>query len=225
VDRDVLDRNPFRGLSRKGKGRADTDPPTAEEFERLLHACDVHEAYAPHMRSLVTFAAYTGMRPGELFALERKDIDMDANRVHVQRRVYRGKLDLPKSNKTRVIALPPPARDALLRIDMIPEGDLVFGSKRARRLSQPTMSGYWAQVTAAAGLKFDFYLATKHRCVHHMYVEQGLAPHVIAAQMGWGLKGTIDLLEVYSHHRIGALEAIDRAYAEPVQLRAVKRAN
>ena len=39
VRSEVLDRNVFRGLSKKGRGRADTDPPTAEEFEKLLHGC------------------------------------------------------------------------------------------------------------------------------------------------------------------------------------------
>jgi hypothetical protein len=42
------------------------------------------------------------------------------------------------------------------------------------------MSGYWSQVCAAAGLHFDWYSATKHRCVHHYYVELGLPPHVVA---------------------------------------------
>jgi hypothetical protein len=35
-------------------------------------------------------------------------------------------------------------------------------SKTGRPLSQPTLSGYWAQVKARAELDFDFYHATKH---------------------------------------------------------------
>lgn len=62
----------------------------------------------------------------------------------------------------------------------------MFGSKHGKVLSQPTMSGYWRHVCARAGLQFDFYLATKHRAVHHLYVELGLLPHVIAAQLGTG---------------------------------------
>ena len=84
------------------------------------------------------------------------------------------------------------------------------------------MSQYWGKVKAAAGLEFDFYAATKHRAVHHLYVELGLPAHVVAAQMGWGLKSTIAMLEVYSHHRVGALEAIDAAFEQKVTpLRAV----
>ena len=43
-----------------------------------------------------------------------------------------------------------------------------------------------------------------------------LRAHVVAAQMGWGLKSTIAMLEVYSHHRVGALEAIDAAFEKTV---------
>jgi integrase len=90
------------------------------------------------MRNLITFAAFTGMRPGEIFALEWGDVNMEAIRIDVRRRVYRGNLDLPKSNKPRRIALTPPARDALLGQPHI--GPLVFTGNRGGRLSQPTLS-------------------------------------------------------------------------------------
>jgi integrase len=134
VDAELIERNPFRGLGRRGRGRSDQAPATEEEFERLLVACAVHGWYAPQMRALVTFAAYSGMRPGELFALEWTDIDLLAMRIDVCRRVYRGALDVPKSNKPRRIALTPPARDALLGLPTRQQGGLVFRSKLGRRL-------------------------------------------------------------------------------------------
>ena len=91
------------------------------------------------------------------------------------------------------------------------------GGCRSRRFS-----GYWGKVLAAAGLDFDFYLATKHWAVHHLHVEHGLPPRVIAEQMGWELAGTLKLLRVYGHGDIGALEEIDRAFGSNVRpLRAV----
>jgi hypothetical protein len=66
----------------------------------------------------------------------------------------------------RRIALTPPALEAL---EMLPRRTgLVFRSKQGRRLSQPTLSGYWGKVLARAGLECDFYLATKHWAVHHL---------------------------------------------------------
>jgi integrase len=151
VDAELVERNPFRGLGRRTRGRSEQHPPTEEELTSLLDACGVHGCYAPQMRALVTFAAYTGMRPGELFALEWDDVDFDAMRVDVKRRLYRGQVDLPKSNKSRRIALTPPARDALLGQATRQAGGLVFLSKNGVRLSQPTLSGYWGKVLAVPG--------------------------------------------------------------------------
>jgi integrase len=157
------------------------------------------------------------MRPGEIFALEWGDIDFEAMRIDVRRRVYKGKVDLPKSNKPRRIALTPPARDALLGLPSRAEGGLVFRSKRGVRLSQPMLSGYWGKVLARAQLDFDFYLATKHYCVHYMHATLGLPPRVIAEQMGWSLYGVLKLLAVHGHGDIGALEEIDEAFKANVR--------
>jgi integrase len=163
------------------------------------------------MRALLTFAAFSGMRPGELMALDWSDINLPALRVTVSKRLYRGTIDLPKSNKIRVIALTPPARDALLRL---PERDgPVFLSKSGGRLCAPLLSSYWREVQAAAGLRFDWYMATKHKCVHYMKVKLNLANHVIAAQMGWSEGPVEKMVATYAHAEIGALEAIDAAFA------------
>lgn len=154
------------------------------------------------------------MRPGELFALEWADIDTKAMRIHVRRRLCRGATDLPKSGKPRLIALPPPGRDALLGQPR--DGTLVFRAKRGGALSQPTLSGYWGKVLAAAGPEFDFYLATKHWAVHHLYAELGASPRAIAEQMGWALPTTLKMLAVYGHGDVGALEEVDRAFGANV---------
>lgn len=63
MDEELIERNPFRGLMRKPKGRADEAPPTDAEFDRLCEACAVLGDYGPRMRSLVTFAAFSGCVP------------------------------------------------------------------------------------------------------------------------------------------------------------------
>ncbi len=84
------------------------------------------------------------------------------------------------------------------------------------------MSGYWAQIKAASGVPHDFYMVTRHHAVHYMHAELGLEPRVIAAQCGWTLGATLALLGVHGHGDVGALEAIDRAFAANVTpLRAV----
>jgi integrase len=211
MDEELINRNPFRGVTLKPKGRADEAPPTDAEFERLQDACAVLGDHGPRMRALLTFAAFSGMRPGELMALDWSDVNLPALRVTVSKRLYRGGIDLPKSNKVRVIALTPPARDALLSL---PEREgPVFLSKSGGRLCAALLSSYWNQVQAAAGLRFDFHLSTKHRCVHHFKVVLGLPNHVIAAQMGWSESAVESMIATYAHAEIGALDAIDAAFA------------
>jgi hypothetical protein len=58
-----------------------------------------------------------------------------------------------------------------------------------------------------------------------MHAELGLPPRVIAEQMGWTLRGVLQLLTVYGHGDVGALEKIDRAFrANVTELRAVDSA-
>jgi len=60
----------------------------------------------------------------------------------------------------------------------------------------------WREVQASAGLRFDFYLATKHKCVHDMKVKLNLPNHVIAAQMGWSESTVEKMVATYAHAEI-----------------------
>jgi integrase len=202
--------NPFAGLGCKGRGRADKNPPTVAELERLLDGCDALGDYAPQMRAIVIFAAYTGMRPGELFELRWSDIDLAANRIHVSRRLYRGAVDTPKSGRSKTIALPPPARDVLMR-QPTRALELVFVSKWGMQLTASNFEKYWNAVRTRAGLQFEFYLATKHYGVHLLY-RLSLSQRAIAAQMGWSEKSVEDLLRTYGHADLVALAEVDQLY-------------
>jgi hypothetical protein len=75
------------------------------------------------------------MRPGELYELRHPDIDPALNRINVNRSVFRGEVDTPKTGK-RTIGPVPPARAILLRQPTrIRDDGLVFISKIGRRLS------------------------------------------------------------------------------------------
>jgi hypothetical protein len=116
---------------------------------------------------------------------------------------------VPKTG-AKLIALTPPARDAILELPRT--GPLVFESKTGKRLAQPVLSGYWAQVLARAGLGFAFYHATKHYGVHYLWTKIGLSRRAIAAQAGWSLATVDKMLAVYGLADVGALEEVDQAF-------------
>ena len=136
------------------------------------------------------------MRPGELMALDWSDVNLPALRLTVSKRLYRGTIDLPKSNKVRVIALTPPARGCA-PVSARAGGARCSCPREAERLRRrcPTTG----RGPGAAGLRFDFYLATKHKCVHYMKVELNLPNHDIAAQMGWSENPSRTMVATYAH--------------------------
>ena len=217
-----LERNPFRKLSQRTKGRSDQPPPSEQEFNALVRACSaLGKDYGDQMRAFFLFAAYTLMRPGELFVLEHTDIDNERMRIAKKRRLFRGSVGDPKTGP-KTIALTPPARDAIMGL---PRTDnLVFHSKTGKRLSQSTMSNYWAQVKGKAGLDFDLYHASKHFGVHYMWRVLKMSEPAIAAQAGWKVSTVTAMLEIYGHAEVGALEEVDQAFANAPapKLRVVK---
>ena len=120
----------------------------------------------------------------------------------VARRFYRGRVDLPKSNREQAITLVPPARaalDSLLDIEgYVPHG-LVFRNKTGGRLTPPTMTAYWKEVRARARVDVDFYTPTKHYGVWFMKVRRGLPDPAIAAQAGWAERSVTKMVETYGH--------------------------
>ena len=88
----LLQRDPSDGLVIPGPDRAETGRAlvlSRAEINRLL------EAVPDEHRLLVRLLAETGLRIGEAVALEWGDIR--SGRVHVERRLYRGRIDAPKS--------------------------------------------------------------------------------------------------------------------------------
>jgi integrase len=203
---EVIDRNRFRGLSRRSPGRGEQTPPSEDEMVLLLDGCGaLGENYAPIMRALFTFGAYTLMRPGELMALDWGDIDLDAGahgRAQVRRRFYRGRMDLPKSNRERTITITAPARealDSLLQLRGYYPAGFVFRNKTGGPLTAPTLTQYWKEVRARSRLDHDFYMATKHYGVWYLKVRLGLPDAAIAAQAGWSESAVTKMVATYGH--------------------------
>lgn len=86
VDRNVMQR--FRPFERvKGERRANRGAFTEAEVRAIL------EAAKPRERALIGMLCFTGMRPGEVYALDWQSVDLDGNRLEVRRSWdHRGRL-------------------------------------------------------------------------------------------------------------------------------------
>jgi integrase len=116
------------------------DPLTQAEFKLLIEKGCLH----PMDAAAITLAVYTGLRPGELCAVAREDIDIDAGLLKITRAITgSGTFKLPKTGKPRTIMLLPPALAAcktLLDIsaNAKPESITVYLNRHQTKLERVT---------------------------------------------------------------------------------------
>lgn len=209
--------NVFLGIAlKRGQGRSgnrlvvvtDAQLRTLAETARTSYGGDFGEQLA----AMITVAACTAMRPGELFALEWANIDMDKGRINVKwsRRVD-GVKKAPKNGQERIIACPPPAVAALRALTRT--GPLVFTSKTGKQFSPSTFSSQWAPIRLASGVPIKDLYELRHYCATKL-MEAGLMDWQVAAQMGHTDNGVL-VRKTYFHPRpTDILDAIDGAWRE-----------
>jgi integrase len=82
----LLDENPAkRGVPNPGRRCREQRP-----FDSWAQIRSVAEQLGPTFGPMIVFAAATGLRPSELFALEHRDVDRAAGLVHVRRGMRTG---------------------------------------------------------------------------------------------------------------------------------------
>jgi integrase len=95
--------NPFArlGISR-GPGRRHEQPPSEEQIWKLIRCA--RQLASPSFAAWLQVAAFTGMRPGELDALRRVNVDLARSRIRVveQFSAMARTFTLPKNGQTRV---------------------------------------------------------------------------------------------------------------------------
>jgi integrase len=116
-------------LIRKKDRKEDVDPFTAQEAAIFLEACQKH--YARHYPFFLC-ALRTGMRLGELLALEWGALDFQGGFLEVKRSLVRGKVVTPKSGKAR-------------RVDMSRQLAATLKALRVERKAETLKRG-WGQV-------------------------------------------------------------------------------
>jgi integrase len=185
----LCDVNPFTRLGlRRSRGRRDIAALTEPEIRRLTElAREQHGDYGDEAAALILFAAYTGVRPGELAALQWDDLNPVDREATISRTLDgQGGVKVPKNGLERIIVLPPLALQALSMVARRTDSPYVFHTSRGRRLVKGSLHYLWRPVTAAwraeTGRDLDLH-ELRHACAT-LLLERGLSSADVALQLG-----------------------------------------
>jgi integrase len=194
VDSRLITTNPAAGI-KLDRAKAKRDRQARRDDRVYLTAVQVEtlaDAMPGDYGLLVRFAAYSGMRAGEIAALRVSDVDLDAGRVNVARSVaeVRGQLveDVPKSGERRSVTLPP-FITAAMREYVMATGyrgdDLLFrdgagGQLRQSNLYRRTFRPTAIRVGMPEGLRFH---DLRHTCAA-LLIEQNAHPKAVSERLG-----------------------------------------
>ena len=208
----LIDANPFAGLGiAKTRGNRGKQPASEQTVWELIGAA--RRVASPSFAGWLQVAAFTGMRPGELDALEWDDIDPAAEAIHVRRQHNQATrtLTAPKNGLERLAILTAPAREAL---DAAPRyGPVCFPSLRGAHWTASSRAYHWNAVRAAVGYTGTLYMATRHFAGWYMVNVLRLAPEDVAVALGHTDGGYL-VRTLYGHlDEARALDRVRAAYA------------
>lgn len=96
----LIQRNPLSSIETPGPARRDIDPFTVDEANTII--AHMYQALPNSVKiyaALVEFAFFTGMRPGEIYALRWEDVDEMKRTVHVYKIVADGNVEIRTKTK------------------------------------------------------------------------------------------------------------------------------
>ena len=223
----LIDHNPFAGLRiPMSKGRSDIVALTEQQLVALADiAVDERmelEEYGPQFRAMVLFSGYVGLRPGELFALRRTDLAGELCTIERAVDSKTGVVGPTKNGKTRIVTVPPVAREALEAVPLHPSG-LLFMSPRDATWTRTSHHYHWKSLRMLAGHPGLDHYELRH-CAATMLLERGVQPWDVARQLGHQDGGKL-VMQVYGHPTdAGTRSRLLGAWDEDVKpLRAVEK--
>lgn len=184
---------------------------TIEEVSLYIEALDTRE------QLLACIAIFTGMRPGEILALQRRHLKEDCSEITIEQALYRGIIDDPKTTSSKRVVAVPPETATLLKewmelVEKKPNA-WVFASENPAKPLWRDNAWYRCMKPRLAplGLGWANFQALRrtHASIGH---ELGIDPKVSADQRGHGIGVAID---VYTKSpikkRASAAEQLEKA--------------
>jgi integrase len=201
----IIRENPVR-LARTGKRRVarrrEIEPFTREEIDQV--AAELGPLYGP----MIVVAAETGLRPGELAALEWRDIDRDAAVVYIRRVVAGGRVKEPKTERSRRrVPLTARANAALGSLPRRIDTRRVFPSPRGGSIDMHNFARRdWHPALEAAGLP-----QRRVYDLRHTFASTALAAGISLYELSRYMGASVRVLEMHYAHLVRDAEETARA--------------
>ena len=186
--------NPMKRVSppsTEGQSRRERRTLSGPELGDLL---DAAKQFTPQRYPEIYVMAFTGMRPGEMYAMTWKDLDEGRGRILINKSVWRGHVRKPKTEDPREVALPA-EMSALLRehrTEMVKkqhvglDSGLVFPADNGTHRSAQSLYKSLSLAAEAAGLDIRVTPQVLRRTFNTQLVEAGVDRIVLRSQMGHG---------------------------------------
>ncbi len=212
---ELLDSNPAkRGVPNPLRRSLEKRPfDSWQEVEAV--AAHLGPVYGP----MVVFAAATGLRPAEFFALEHRDLDFREGLVYVRRAYAHGRVKHVKTRRSmRGVPLQGMALEALRRLPANPTTPLVFPNARSGYIDLHNFrQRHWRPALVAAGIEplrqpYD---------LRHTYAAFGLRAGLSAFELSRYMGTSLAMIDLhYGHlasdgrqHAVALLDALAREKA------------
>ncbi len=179
----LVERNPMSRIKNLPHRSRDADPFAVDEVARILAACE------GQIKNLFQFAFWTGLRIGELLALEWGDIDWNNGLVRVRRSLVRGRTQQPKTAAgERDVKLLPAALEALQRQreHSALEGSQIFHNPvtgRSWESGPQVRNSAWKAALRRAGVRYRTLHMTRHTYAS-IALSRCESPAWVSQQMG-----------------------------------------
>jgi integrase len=183
---------------------------TVDEIKRGSSVLELRE------RLIWKLALFAGLRPGEIFGLRRTRLSEDT--ADIRERIYRGKLDTPKTEKSkRLVALSSSVREDLeswLRVSPVGSEAWLFPSEKFDKpLSRDNVfRRYIRPRLKTVGLEWvDFQVMRRTHA--SLMREHGVDPKIVADQMGHDVNVNLNVYtQTPIETKLEAVEVLELAF-------------
>ena len=203
VKLDVISTNPCNKVDRPVYRRREIAPFSVEESRQIMDATKSHR-----LGAIFVLAFHTGMRQGELFGLEWRDVDFDSGKLRIDRQAVslRGRTQVkPPKTKAgrRTIDLPTICvnalrdRQAFAMAEGLAGSDIVFPTRNGTRMMRQNFArNPWKSTLKRLGLESRGAHHMRHTFATHA-LTAGCPLHVVSKILGHSTPSVT--LDAYSH--------------------------